>query len=66
MPSLGDAFIEQQSRLRTLLGHGRELGAAGVFYCSVIEDILKRADRAAMEQDIVAMFGIYQEMKEIN
>lgn len=63
--SLGTAFPQQQARLRRLLGYGREIGPAGAFYCAVIEDILRRADRAAMEQDIPAMIGIFKEMQEV-
>lgn len=63
--SLGEAFLEQQARLRVALGHGKEIGPAGRFYCAVIEDLLRRADRAAMEQDTVAMLALYEEMKAI-
>lgn len=40
-------------------------GPAGAFYCHVIEDVLKRADKAAIEQDLPAMICIYKEMQEI-
>lgn len=63
--SLGEAFPEEQARLRRLLGYGREIGPAGAFYCAVIEDVLRRADRAAIEGDAVAMIGIFNEMREI-
>lgn len=62
--SLGEAFPKQQARLRTLLGYGREIGPAGAFYCAVIEDILRRADKAVMGQDLPAMIAIYREMEE--
>lgn len=61
--TLGDEFPTQQARLRTLLGYGKEIGPAGFFYCAVIEDVLKRADKAAIEQDLPAKISIYQEMK---
>lgn len=60
--TLGEAFPVEQARLRILLGYGKEIGPAGAFYCAVIEDILKRADKAAIEQDLPAMISIYQEM----
>jgi hypothetical protein len=63
--TLGEAFPKQQARLRTLLGYGKEIGPAGQFYCMVIEDILKRADKAVMEQDLPAMISIYKEMQEV-
>lgn len=65
MTSLGEAFPKEQARLRVLLGHGRDIGPSGMFYCAVIEELLKRADRAAIEQDLPAMIAIYQEMKDI-
>jgi hypothetical protein len=65
MTTLGEAFPEQQARLRLLLKYGREIGPAGAFYCAVIEDCLQRADKAVMEQDLPAMIKIYQEMREI-
>lgn len=64
--SLGETFPKQQARLRKLLSYGQELGPAGGFYCWVIEDILRRADKAAMEQDLPAMIAIYREMEEIS
>lgn len=63
--TLGDVYPQQQARLRQCLVHGKEIGPAGAFYCEVIEDLLKRADRAAMEQDLPAMISIYKEMQEI-
>jgi hypothetical protein len=64
--SLGEAFSKMQTQLREMLGHGRDIGPAGVFYCAVIEDVLRRADKAVMEQDLPTMIRIYQEMKEIH
>lgn len=63
--TLGEAFPIEQARLRKLLDYGREIGPAGAFYCMVIESVLRRADKAAIEQDLPAMIGIYKEMKEI-
>lgn len=65
MSTLGDGFPKQQARLRTLLGYGREIGPAGAFYCLMLEDILRRADLAAIEQDLPAMIAIYKEMQEV-
>ncbi len=62
--SLGEAFPQEQARLRRLLGYGREI-RAGAFYCAVIEDILRRADKAAIEQDIGAMIAVYKEMQGV-
>ena len=65
MSSLGIEFPKEQARLRECLMNGKEIGPAGAFYCMVIEDCLRRADLAVMEQDLSAMIAIYQEMKEI-
>lgn len=66
MKSLGEAFPQEQARMRELLGYGKEIGPAGAFYCAVIEDLLQRADKAAIEQDTVAMIRIYEEMRKID
>lgn len=64
MTSLGEAFPEEQARLRELLVQYLEIGPAGIFARMMIEDCLKRADKAVMEQDLPSMIRIYQEMRE--
>ncbi len=64
METLGDAFPKEQKRLRELHGYAQKI-PSGRFYCMVIEDLLQRADKAVMEQDLPAMIVIYKEMKEI-
>ncbi len=66
MPSLGEEYPKEQARLRRCLANGREIGPAGIFYCTVIEEILVRADKAAIEGDLPAMIEVYKEMKEIS
>lgn len=66
MESLGEAFPKQQARLRTMLAYGKEIGPAGAFYCAMIEDVLQRADKAVMAQDLPTMISIYKEMQEIS
>jgi hypothetical protein len=63
--TLGEAFPQEQARLRELLGYGKTLGIEGTFYCAMIEDVLRRADKAVMEQDLPAMIRIYKEMQGI-
>ena len=63
--TLGDAYPKEQMRVRQVLGLYKEIGLAGAFGAVMIEDLLRRADRAAMEQDIVAMVQIFKEMKEV-
>ena len=65
MASLGEAFPQEQARLRTCLEQGKAIGPAGGFYCAMIEELLKRADKAVIEQDLPAMISIYKEMQEI-
>ncbi len=40
---------------REVLGHYREIGAAGMFGAAMIEQDLRAADRAVMSGDVVAM-----------
>ena len=65
MDNLADAFGAEQARCRDLLAAYRSLpNNAGAFGAMFIDDMLRRADRAAMEGDVVAMLRIYQEMTE--
>lgn len=63
--TLGDAFPKEQARVREILGYYKEVGAAGTFGALMIEDVLRRADRAAVSGDVVQMARVYQEMLEI-
>lgn len=65
MTTLGEDFPREQARVREVLGHYREIGPVGTFGAMMIEDVLRRADVAAIEGDTVAMMRVYQEMKEI-
>lgn len=66
--TLADAYPREQARCRELLARYRELeGRPGVFVgfaVAAIEDMLRRADEAAAQQDLPAMIRVYQEMKE--
>lgn len=64
MSSLGDKFPEEQARIRQCILNGKEIGPSGAFYVMMAEDLLRRADKAVMEQDIVKMVQIYREMQE--
>lgn len=61
--TLGDAFPKEQQRLRELLQVYRDLGPVGTFGAVLIEDCLRRADLAAVSQDLPAMVSLYQEMR---
>lgn len=64
MSSLGDEFPKEQARLREVLGNYKEIGPAGLFAVSMIEQTLRRADEAAISGDLVAMIKVFQEMKQ--
>ena len=63
METLGDKFPQEQVRLRELLVLYAEIGPSGTFARTMIEDVLRRADKAAVEQDVIAMIALYQEMR---
>lgn len=63
--SLADALPEEQARCRELLRIYREVGPSGRFAAMVVEQALRRADRAAASQDVVAMISAYKELKEL-
>lgn len=62
--TLGDELPRQQARVRALIGIYRSIGPAGDFAVALMEDALQRADKAAIEGDIVAMVRIYKELQE--
>lgn len=64
MNTLGDDYPRQQARMRILRDQGLALGPVGFFYAAQADDILRRADEAAISGDLTAMIGVYQEMKE--
>jgi phosphoserine aminotransferase len=65
MTTLGEDYPKMQARVREILLQYKEIGPAGIFGAIMIEDLLQRADKAAIEQDLPAMISIYAEMKEI-
>jgi hypothetical protein len=65
MASLGEEYPKQQARVREILGHYKEIGPAGAFGAAWIEALLRRADTAAVEQNLPNMIACYQEMQEV-
>lgn len=61
--TLADGIVQEQSRCRELLSAYKELGRAGMFGHTLIEDALKRTDKAVMEGNTVAMISLYEELK---
>lgn len=64
MKTLGEAYPEEQARLRELLIEYKKI-PTGTFASLMIEALLRRADKAAIEQDLPEMIKIYQEMKGV-
>lgn len=65
MTTLGDEFPKEQARVREVLGYYKEIGPAGAFGAAMIEDVLRRADRAAVSGDVIEMLRVFKELKEI-
>jgi len=64
MSSLGEDYPKMQAHVRELLGFYKELGPVGAFGAMMIEQVLQKADEAAMSGDLAAMIRSYQAMKE--
>ncbi len=65
METLGEALPKEMARVRTVLGHYKQIGAPGMFGAAMIEMALQRADQASMSGDVVAMLQVYEELKQI-
>lgn len=63
--SLGDQFPKMQARIRKCRDRGVQMGAAGAFYVMVCDDLLRRADEAAVRGDAVEMIRVFQEMQDL-
>jgi hypothetical protein len=61
--SLAEAYPDEQARCRELLKRHATIGQAGQFGYMVIKSIVAEADKAAAEQDVVAMLRAYEKMK---
>jgi len=65
MESLGTALPKEQARVREVLGHYKEIGPAGMFAATMIEQSLQKADQAVISGDVVAMMVAYQDLQKI-
>jgi len=65
MESLGEALPREQARVREVQSHYKEIGPAGMFGYTMIEQSLQKADRAVMSGDVVEMMAAYKELQEI-
>jgi len=64
--TLADALPKEQARVRKVLTAYKETGPAGAFGATMIEHVLRRADVAVMSGDVVAMLGVFNELKGID
>ena len=62
--TVGDEFPVQQARCRELMLAYHDIGPAGKFCLVHIEDVLHRADLAAISGDILAILRSVKEMRE--
>ena len=65
METLGTALPKEQARVRTVLGHYKEIGPAGAFGALMIENSLQAADQAIISGDLTAMIRAYKDLKSI-
>jgi hypothetical protein len=63
--TVGDDYPRQQARVRMIRDHAQEIGPAGAFLVAICDDVLRRADAAAIGGDVVAIMRVYQEMREM-
>jgi len=63
--SLAESLLSEQSRVREILGHYKEIGVAGDFGAMMIEESLCIAEKAVMEGDIAAMISAHENLKGI-
>jgi hypothetical protein len=63
MSSVGIEFSLEQTRVRELLGEYKAIGSAGAFGSMMIEQVLRRAEKAAISGDITEILKSYEELK---
>lgn len=63
MSSVGEEFPKEQARVRELLGEYKAIGPSGAFGAIMIEQVLQRAEKAAISGDIIAILRSYEELK---
>lgn len=63
MSSVGLEFPKEQARVRELLGVYKSIGPNGAFGALMIEQVLQRADAAAISGDVIAILRSYEELK---
>lgn len=62
--SVGIEFPMEQARVRELLAFYNSIGPAGRFGATMIENVLRAADVAAMSGDVVQILLAFQALKD--
>ena len=63
MFSVGEEFPKEQERVCKLLRDYKSIGPAGSFGAMMLEQVLQRAEKAAISGDIVSILKSYEELK---
>ncbi len=61
--SVGEAFPAEQARVRELLLAYKALGEVGVFGATMIQEVLLRAEAAAISGDVIRILRSYEELR---
>lgn len=64
--TLADALPREMARVREVLGLYRQIGPAGIFGASMIEQDLRNADRAMAAGDVVGMLRSLETLRGID
>ena len=65
METLAEALPKEMARVREVLGHYKEIGPAGMFGATFIEQYLRAADKAVMSGDVVEMLKAYNKLRGV-
>lgn len=63
MSSVGEDFPRQQQRVRELREEYVQIGRAGALGLVMIDQVLARAERAAMSGDVLQILQSYEELR---
>ena len=61
--TLADALPKEQARVRSLLPIYRECGPAGMFALAMMQESLRKAERAAASGDVIAMMQAFEDLR---
>lgn len=62
-PNLADAIVSEQARCREILEHAIEIGPAGSYLAAILRQSLARAERAAVDGDVVLMIQAVTDLR---